>query len=72
MRKGRLRLPNLYLNTIKKMENSKMELAYTLGTHTVKGTVSGISESTVRLIILLSWSAFMLWWLLETMKMYQF
>ena len=54
------------------MQNSQLEVAYTSGAHTLKVILAKVSELTIRLVLLLTWSAFILWWLLEVMKIYQF
>lgn len=54
------------------MQNSQIEFAYSVGTHTIKGGLKKVSESTIRLVLLLGWSAYLLWLLLEAMKINQF
>ena len=54
------------------MQNSQIEVACSLGARTVKVSLVKVSEPTVRLVLLLGWSAFLLWLLLEAMKIYQF
>ena len=54
------------------MQNCEVKVAYTSGARTLQVALFKISEPTVRLVLFLGWSAFLLWLLLEAMKIYQF
>lgn len=65
-----LLFPNLRKNFA--MQNSQIKVAYSLGARTFEVAFVKVSEPTIRLALLLGWSAFLLWLLLEAMKIYQF
>ena len=54
------------------MQDCSFKVAYSLGARTIELVIMKVSECTIRLALLLGWSAFLLWMLLEIMKIYQF